>query len=226
MTMYDMLKQAGILDPKWQLPLGAGGGRDNIIKDTAVALALTNGPDRFPWTGPVCEFLTCARVAPGLYMREQGNTSPNSVDNLIGASVACYLLELAGYEAGILARGLAHNWTYSASNPAGTFRLWNPWSWKCARDWYGRFIGFPSFVCRASGLLWALSVWWTCRTPASNSSDKVLLWLMWQAQPIRGKAYRYWQRRMTAQYGTAGGLMATYYGGGHPFALAAKDLKF
>lgn len=227
MTVYESLKQAGLLDPKWQLPLGANGGRDNFIKDTAVgvSLELFNNDGKMEWVEAIYKFLDASRVGLGLYAREAGNTSPNSVDNLIGAFVV-----IDAYKSlcihGIVAHGLTKNWTYSVPYPEAKFQLCKPSSWRYASDWYGRFIGVPSFIKGRPGLLFALSVWWTCRTPASNTSDKILLWLMYRCLPHTGTVYRFWVKKMTRQYQDVAGLLSIYYGPDHPFTAAAKGRPF
>lgn len=231
MTLYQSLKDAGLLDSRWQLPLGADGGRDNFAKDAAVGLSLDW--DREVWRAPANNFLEQTCIGTGLFMREPGNSSQNSVDNYIGTVVAASIL-VPHYDTRVLWRGHNYNWTFSLTKPSVAFRIWNYFTWYLASDWYGRFIGFPVFIRTVGGesvsiirkAMWTLSVYWTCRTPASNTSNKILLWLMYQCLPHKGLVYQFWRRKMTHQYGDVGGMMSVYYGARHPFTVAAKGRSF
>ncbi len=236
MTVLERCRQAGILDPTWRLPLGADGGRDNIQKDTAVAVALEEPCARKEWGALLARFMRSTQEAQGLYRREPGNKDAQSVDNYIGIQVCeCLLYQCT---VNILARALGYNWTFSISDPKGAFRIYAPKTWHLARDWFGRFIGFPPFV-RASAtgqmslfqsVLFFLSVIPTVATSKSNTSDKILLWLMFQAIPCNRLllrcARKLWVWRMSKQYGDLSGLMSIYYGIEHPFTLAAKGKGF
>jgi hypothetical protein len=239
-SVFDQLKSAGILDARWQLPLGAGGGRDNIAKDTAVAIALEKPEDRQAWRDRIYLFLMSSVLRVGLYVREPGNLNRNSVDNLIGTIVASKLIGSGSvaFADVIHERGEKMNWTYSVAYPDTAFNPFLPWRYKVKQDWYGRFPGFPPFVRLACGApvqddglsLFYASVRVTCGTPKDNTSDKVLMWLQWQVIPqehyLIKEAYEYWKKAMTEQYGDLGGLMAVYYGADHPFTVAARGRSF
>jgi hypothetical protein len=240
MTLYDQLQSAGILDAKWGLPLGANAGRDNIAKDTAVMLALMSPDERKAIALKVETFIAMAMypATPGLYFREAGNTSRNSVDNLIGHVVIGELLPTDDAKF-IHERGERMNWTYSVAYPDVAFNPFLPWRYKVRQDWYGRFPGFPPFVRLACGApvqddglsLFYGSVIATCDTPKENTSDKILLWLQWQVIPepthwLVSQAYNHWKKAMTEQYGDLGGLFAVYYGADHVFTQAARGRSF
>lgn len=238
MSVLQDCRTAGILDTTWGLPLGKDGGRDNFMKDTAVLLALASPQERIEFEPKVYSFIAMTRVASGLYEREPGSTSRNSVDNLIGTMVSAKITNDWTTSKAILTRGLHYNWTYSLAYPETKFSLIRPCTWKAIADWYGKFVGFPPFVSLTLGALvgfvdlWFLyfSVWDTVRTPVNNTSDKILMWLMWQVMPqdhwLVKRAYAHWRLIMTAMYGDLAGLFSIYYGAAHPFTLAAKGRSF
>lgn len=236
--LYDQL--ADVLDPKSGLPLGAGGGRDNILKDAAVALMvaqrLTADDSFLTLANRVREFIALATVPgfPGLLYREPGNVTPNSVDNLVGAAVAG---SLAGddYARRALFHAEHHRWTFSVTKPSAAFSPWLPWTWRYAKDWYGRFLGLPAFLEMAADYkpseILELAFFETSKitqaTPRGNTSDKILLWLQLELiKPVCGlprETYVNFISAMEQMYprGPAD-LLEIYYGPSHPLATNAR----
>lgn len=232
-----------ILDLIWKLPLGQGGGRDNIIKDTALGVLLEAPDKREAWAPAVRRFLAQAELAPGLYLREKGNLTPNSIDNLQGTIVVAKALGMPAVISSILDRGLRLNWTYSVQYPETAFNAFLPWRWKVGHDYYGRFVGFPPFLKLSAGCSdpsdFELGVFWesvqiTCETPKDNTSDKILLWMQFQVLPRRHmlvqSAFEHFRTRMWHQYGTLDQMLKIYYpevdGLPHPFVKAAQGRIF
>ena len=236
MTVLESCQSAGILDKVWGLPLGQDGGRDNIIHDTAVAIALEDPDDRkILWTATVKNFLQRAAVpkCPGVFYREAGNTSRNSYDNLIGTCVASALLDLP-YADQVYQWGRHHEWCYNVEDP-GHFAI---------QDCYVRFIGAPNLIKMSAGHstlvgLWPISQAIEASLEPNNSDktdvgNKLLMWLWKQA--LTGRSHyldywwKYWAKEMTKVYGNLDIFLGWYFkpvnGHPHPFVEASRGRGF
>lgn len=232
------------LEPVFRLPLGASGGRDNIVKDAAVALAVAmrigDGEAARTLGDGILHFMLASAVPghPGLLYREPGNTTSNSVDNLVGAVAASALLHTS-YAEDALEHGHTHGWTFSVQHPDASFRLWNPATWYVRQDWYGRFVGLAPFLWLANGFdieqaemfLFTRSCAFTVKSERGNTSDKILLWLQLEViadDPIQLAAIKNaFATQMRKLYpGGLAELLGIYYGETHPFSTFAPRSWF
>lgn len=210
------------IDAETGMVMAADGGRDNLILNTATLIALLG--DGSGWEMKALRFLSSVTVAPGLYKRYPGHTGSNSVDNLIGAACASYLIP-----------SQIRLW---ARHSRWCFNVEKPGSW-AFRHWYWKFIGIPPFIHMAAGrpiglfyqLTFALACIFSTFSERGNTSDKCLQFLINRRvehrYPLVNWSIRIWRNRMAKKYpGGMAEVYSIYFGPEHPFTrYARKDFN-
>lgn len=206
------------IDPSTGLMTATDGGKDNLVLMSAYLLRelRANGEDAAAsiLASNIQRFLSACRVDTGLYSRAPGDTSPNSLDNLIGiCSVSTFNAEC-----------IRHRWNWHLS----CFDVTAPNKFALNQNFFGRFIGVKAFIVEASmnsswlvqRLLWCLATLWSVKT-SSGASNPLLTML--QCDIMAGKCPRtvkYWRKHYTAK-----SLYSQYFGANHPLTLYAKDFS-
>lgn len=195
------------IDKDTGLMTAPDGGRDNLILMTAYLIRemkRLGEPTHDLWYKCVW-FLHNVTVDTGLFRRNKGDASDNSIDNAIGT---CFISELH-------AKMIRHRWNWHFA----CFDVNHPSRFAFNRNFYARFIGVKAYIVAASGskpffvqrLLWCLSVVWSVRT-SKGSSDPLLLSLQVDImEKYCPRTAAYWKRHYSIK-----DLYTQYFGADFP----------
>jgi hypothetical protein len=148
-NLIDALAQKGRIDSRWGLPLPPDRGRDNFPVTAAWVCELGTEADRHYLRPHFKAYMEAARTSqPGVYHRERGVESFNSVDNYIGIVYLSSRLNL-NYDVEIYRHGENYGWVFDNIVPTRGFT--EELVKDKAREWFGRMIGFPVFVKAGAG---------------------------------------------------------------------------
>lgn len=240
MKLLNELEAAGRMDPRWGLPLGKDGGKDNFPVTTAMFCELATADELEVMHPRFKLYLTQAQVydpagrkIPGLFHREGGNPAFNSVDNYIGIVRCCQVLDLPEAIHDIYDHGAQHDWIFNNRDPHSD--VLDEFAENGAKEWFGRFLGFPIYVKSATGRplswwdQWKFSQMIQTDAPQENSllaqiqqkpdvGNHLLQWHenrgMKGAGGILLSAWqKAWVKRMSKLYPGGLGEMARYYFG-------------
>ena len=205
------------IDVETGLMTAADGGRDNLILMSvylAKTLMLVGESDAaINLYAKIVTFASSVQVAPGLFRRLPGDTSNNSIDNLIGMCA------------------------FSASRASDVRNRWNsrfscfdvnyPDKIALNSNFFGRFVGIKAFILEAAikpswfiqRLLWCASTIFSVHFSSGASGPLLASLQVDVMESVCPNTCAYWKK-----HNSLPDLYAQYFGPNHPITIYSKKV--